>query len=230
MGILEWLGLRRPPAAPSPPAASQPVQAVGPGPQQAPGPKPASPFNFQKPSDWKLPREDVRYISDSEKLNLVLQGVYSVYEELRPMAQDGSRVSRLQLLLENLTPEERANAKKTLEDLDIDNAILRFLEFPKSIEEIAAEIRKSYGYAAARLRYLRGMGKVARLRDPQSNKYRYARMREGAARQMDLSSVQQTLAQQQEEKAEDSREEAAAETEENRTSGEAGEKSPESPQ
>lgn len=181
MGILEWLGLRKgdpskQPASVSERKESEQQKTV---PQAPPiPPHLQTPPAFQKPSDWKLPREDLRFLSDSEKINYILQGVFSVYEELKPMADDGTRVSRLQLLLENLTPYERELAKKTIEDLDIDNAVLRFLDYPKSIEEISENIRKSYGYTAARLRYLRSIGKVARLRDPVTNKYKYTKIGE----------------------------------------------------
>jgi hypothetical protein len=188
MGILEWLGIRK--ASPPSPVPAQPSQPTQPK---------ASLPNFQKPADWRFPREDIRVMSDSEKLNYVLQGVYSIYDELRPMADDGSRISRLQLLLENLTPAERDTVRSKIEELDIDNAIVKFLEFPKSIEEISGQIRKSYGYAAARLRHLRATGKVARLRDPHTNKYKYTKILEGG-KIPTVSGNQQTLDAAEEEK------------------------------
>jgi|GEM_PF-1762645 len=180
MGILEWLGLRR--EAPkndapsvSTPAQNPPIQQAGKpvSSGQEPKQQQAEVPSFKKPADWRLPRDDLRFKSDSEKINYILQGVYSIYDELKPMADDGTRVSRLQLLLENLTPYEREQARRTIEDLDIDNLVIKFLDYPKSIEEISESIRKSYGYTAARLRHLRSIGRVARLRDPVTNKYKY---------------------------------------------------------
>lgn len=180
MGILEWLGLRREspkkeeiPSQPSP--SVPPVQQASSAKVSQEQEQKASPElpSFKKPTDWRLPRDDLRFKSDSEKINYILQGVYSIYDELKPMADDGTRVSRLQLLLENLTPYEREQARRTIEDLDIDNLVIKFLDYPKSIEEISESIRKSYGYTAARLRHLRSIGRVARLRDPVTNKYKY---------------------------------------------------------
>lgn len=183
MGILEWLGIRKADAKPAEPPKAE--HQLGPdggqdAAQKAGQQQQTQLPSFKKPSDWKFPRENIRFMSDSEKINLILQGVYSVYDELRPMADDGSRISRLQLLLENLTPTERDAVKSRIEELDIDNAIVRFLDYPKSIEEISGQIRKSYGYTAARLRHLRATGRVARLRDPVSNKYKYTRISEGS--------------------------------------------------
>ncbi|MFH0961386.1 MAG: hypothetical protein V1820_01745 [archaeon] len=181
MGILEWLGLRKAQEKPAGAGKGEPGTFTSTGTEKpAIPPHLQTPPKFQKPSDWRLPREDLRFLSDSEKINYILQGVFSIYEELKPLADDGTRVSRLQLLLENLTPYERELARKTIEDLDIDNAVIKFLDYPKSIEEISDNIRKSYGYTAARLRHLRSIGKVARLRDPVTNKYKYTRLGEGA--------------------------------------------------
>lgn len=163
MGVLEWLGIRKRPETTAPLEVKQE--------------QPKAP---EKPTEWKLPREDIRFLSDSEKINLILQGTYSLYDELKPVAEDGSRISRLQLILEQFSSTERAAVKRLLSDLDIDEQILRALERPMAIEEISPIIQKSYGYTAARLRSLKNAGRVNRVRELATNKYKYVKMVDGS--------------------------------------------------
>lgn len=161
MGLLEMLGLKR--KREEPPKQETKTIVIE---------KPA-------PSEWAQPKEDIRFLSDSEKINMILQGVYSIFDELKPRSENGARVSRLGLILDNLSAGERAAVRSRLEELDIDEGILNNLETPLTIEELADKIMKSYGYTAARLRSLKNAGKVARIRDPETGKYKYARMKEG---------------------------------------------------
>ncbi len=119
---------------------------------------------------------NIRSLSDSEKVNLILQGVHSIYDELRPMDSSGARVSRLSLIMEQLPQEERAQVKKKIEELDIDELILEKLKEPMAIKKLSKELKKSYGYTAARLRELKKSSKVTRKRDPETNRFVYMRL------------------------------------------------------
>jgi len=118
----------------------------------------------------------VKSLSDSEKINLILQGIHSVYDELKPFDATGVRVSRLALLMEQLPRAERDEIKKHIEELDIDETLLEKMETPLPIGDLAKTIKKSYGYTAARLRHLKKIGKVTRKRDPETNKFVYMKI------------------------------------------------------
>lgn len=120
--------------------------------------------------------QDIKSLSDSEKINLILQGIHSIYDELRPLDATGERVSRLALLMEQLPRAERDEIKKHIEELDIDENVLDKLEAPKTIHDLAKDLKKSYGYTAARLRHLKKVGKVTRKRDPETNKFVYMKI------------------------------------------------------
>lgn len=131
----------------------------------------------EKPKEWTFPRAEARYMSDSEKINLILQGTHAIYDELKPLSEDGSqRVSRLELLLQSMNTTDRETIRRFIEDLDIDDVVVNSLETAMTIEELSAKINRSYGYTAARLRNLKDVGKVARFRDEASGKYKYAKI------------------------------------------------------
>ncbi len=166
MGLLEMLGIVR-----KKKASEQ---------QQQPRPSERT-ILVEKPSSSELaqPTQDLRLYSDSQKTDMILQGVFTIIDELMPKSESGARVSRLQLILENMNAGERTALRSKLDELDIDEGILGNLEVPLTIEELSDKIMKSYGYTAARLRSLKNAGKVARIRDPETGKYKYARMKEG---------------------------------------------------
>jgi len=117
--------------------------------------------------------------NDSERIQAIYDVVNEVRDELRPMGPDGQRVSRLDMIMggvARLNPEEREAVKQELESLEVDDQIIIFIEKPKSIEEIAKQIGRSYGYTAARLRKLMGKGRVMRKRDAVTRKYVYVKM------------------------------------------------------
>ncbi len=102
-----------------------------------------------------------------------------VRDELKPVGPDGERISRLELIISSiarLTPDEREQIKQELEALEVDEQILKLIEKPKNIEEIAKKIGRSYGYTAARLRALMKQGRVMRKRDAVTRKYVYLRV------------------------------------------------------
>jgi hypothetical protein len=133
-------------------------------------------LQFSKDESTFILPEDVRTLSDSEKINLILQGVYSVFDELKPKTDEGGRVSRLNLILQNLSPSERKEMKNKIEEIDIDEQIVKELDTMVSIEKLSKTINKSYGYTAARLRHLKKQGRVTRKRDPKTNKFVYMRV------------------------------------------------------
>lgn len=174
MGLLEMLGLRK---------KKEPEQ------QQRAGRPTEKTILIEKPrpSELAQPTQDLRLYSDSQKTDMILQGVFTIIDELMPKSESGARVSRLQLILENMSAGERTALRSKLDELDIDEGILGNLEIPLTIEELSDKIMKSYGYTAARLRSLKNSGKVARIRDPETGKYKYARMKEGQQPQADAA-------------------------------------------
>ncbi len=114
-----------------------------------------------------------------EKTDLVLELVKEIRDELKPLGPTGERVSRLELIMgaiSQLEPGERKAVMQELEALEVDEQIVAFIEAPKTIEEIAQHISRSYGYTANRLRYLLKQGKVMRKRDAVTRKYVYVRL------------------------------------------------------
>lgn len=117
--------------------------------------------------------------TESEKIEAIFEIVREVRDELRPIGPDGQRSSRLESIIggiSNLSPGERTEVKTVLESLEVDDQICEFVEKPKSIQEIAKQITRSYGYTAARLRTLMRDGKVTRKRDAVTRKYVYLKL------------------------------------------------------
>jgi len=125
-----------------------------------------------------IKREEVPR-SVEEKLDFALKILNEIRDELKPLGPDGERISRLELILAGiakLSPEEREQVRQELEALEVDEQILKIVEKPKTIEEIAKKIGRSYGYTAARLRMLMKQGRVMRKRDAVTRKYVYVRV------------------------------------------------------
>ncbi|MBR9679592.1 MAG: hypothetical protein GOU99_00915 [Candidatus Altiarchaeota archaeon] len=113
------------------------------------------------------------------KMDAVLSIVGEVRDELKPLGPDGSRVSRLEMMLSTisqLAPGDRDIVRQELDSLEVDEQILEFSDKPKNIEEIAKKIGRSYGYTANRLRKLMRLGRVMRKRDAVTRKYVYMRL------------------------------------------------------
>ncbi len=136
-------------------------------------------LGFSKSNREELEEKGEKKVPEIIMIHEILEIVKEIRDELRPLGPDGQRVSKLELILAalaSLNPEEREVVRKRLEILETDEEILRVLDEPKTIEEIAAEIGRSYGYTATRLRELMKAGKVMRKRDARTRKFVYLRV------------------------------------------------------
>jgi predicted Rossmann fold nucleotide-binding protein DprA/Smf involved in DNA uptake len=114
-----------------------------------------------------------------EKVDVIFELVKEVRDELKPIGPTGERMSRLEFIMgamSKLDATEREALKQELESLEIDDRILAVTETPKTIEEVAEKIDRSYGYTANRLRELLKQGKAMRKRDAVTRKYVYVRV------------------------------------------------------
>jgi len=117
--------------------------------------------------------------SSEEKLDAIFSMVREIRDELKPMGPTGERMSRLELIVSavsKMNPQEREALMQELESLEVDDQILSCIEKPKTIEEIARTINRSYGYTANRLRSLLKQGRTMRKRDAVTRKYVYVRL------------------------------------------------------
>ena len=180
VGFLDWLGLRK--RKKNAQALAQLQEQVQKEPELEPAPE-----TTRKPKQIEIPFKEIRTrltddelanMPEREKMNHILKIVTDILDELAPPDENGERTSRLSLLLEQFNKGERAMVRKMLDQLDVDEMILRHLKHPLLIEDVAQRINKTYGYTASRLRVLRRTGKVTRYRDHDTNKYRYTRVRD----------------------------------------------------
>lgn len=114
-----------------------------------------------------------------EKVDAIFDIVKDIRDELKPMGPTGERMSRLELIVSavsKMDSGEREALMQELESLEVDDQILTSVEKPKTIEEIARTIDRSYGYTANRLRSLLKQGRTMRKRDAVTRKYVYVRL------------------------------------------------------
>jgi hypothetical protein len=114
-----------------------------------------------------------------EKVDAIFDMVRDIRDELKPMGPTGERMSRLELIVSavsKMDSGERESLMQELESLEVDDQILAAIEKPKTIEEIARTINRSYGYTANRLRNLLKQGRTMRKRDAVTRKYVYVRL------------------------------------------------------
>jgi len=167
MGVLDWLGLRRKKQQLQAGQSQQQVQL------QEQIPPVEIPFREIR---TRLTDHDLENMLEKDKINNILKIVTEVLDELKPPDENGTRASRLALLLEQAGKSDRAAVRKIIDQLDVDELILKYLRQPLLIEEVSEKIGKTYGYTASRLRVLRRQGKVTRYRDSETNKYKYTRL------------------------------------------------------
>jgi len=179
MGVLDWLGLRRKKQQLQAEQQSQQqqvqLQEQIPQEQKAYDTLPPVEVPFRE-IRTRLTDSDLANMPEREKMNSILKIVTEVLDELKPPDENGTRASRLALLLEQAGKGDRAAVRKILDQLDVDELILKYLRQPLLIEEVSKKIGKTYGYTASRLRVLRRQGKVTRYRDSETNKYKYTRL------------------------------------------------------
>ena len=121
-------------------------------------------------------RQQAEPKTQDEKVDAIFNIVQDIRDELKPMGPTGERMSRLELIVSavsKMDSGERESLMQELESLEVDDQILTAIEKPKTIEEIARTIDRSYGYTANRLRNLMKQGRTMRKRDAVTRKYVY---------------------------------------------------------
>lgn len=124
-------------------------------------------------------QEELQPHGTQEKVDVMFELVKEIRDELKPVGPTGERMSRLEFIMSAVSKmdnQEREALMDELESLEIDDQILRVIEKPKNIEEVAEKIDRSYGYTANRLRKLMKQGKAMRKRDAVTRKYVYVRV------------------------------------------------------
>lgn len=124
-------------------------------------------------------RQQVEPKTADEKVDAIFDIVQDIRDELKPMGPTGERMSRLELIVSavsKMDSGERDALMQELESLEVDDQILTCTEKPKTIEEIARTIDRSYGYTANRLRNLLKQGRTMRKRDAVTRKYVYVKL------------------------------------------------------
>ena len=176
MGVLDWLGLRRKKQQLQADQQQQvQLQEQIPQEQNARDERPRYETQLRE-LRTRITDSDLEHMAEWQKTNTILKIVTEVLDELKPPDENGTRASRLALLLEQSGKSDRAAFRKALDQLDVDELILKYLRQPLLIEEVSEKIGKTYGYTASRLRVLRRQGKVTRYRDSETNKYKYTRL------------------------------------------------------